>query len=430
VWVYNGVSGSVVALTPGEWAATQDFLAGGTTFPALEILRDLTLARAIVKVDVDELALLEGRYRAGTRDASTFGLTVVTSMGCNFDCPYCYQVKPRAILDDETVALLLEVVDAKLPTLDRLRVTWFGGEPLLATQRLFELSEQLVRRADAAEVDYAADIVTNGYLLSRDVASRLRDHRVRSAQITLDGPPETHDRMRPLRNGRPTFEVILDNVVAAADLLEISVRVNVDASNAAASYELLDLLAARGLGGRVEVYAARVAAYDEGIGAPSETYGPQCFGLPGFADIATEFSARARALDLATAEVPQPVWAPCTAVRRNDLVVGANGELYKCWDSVGNHREVVGHLRSWRDPDDRVLKWLRYDPFADEGCRSCIALPVCMGGCAHHQMTQPGDAKCSTFRLTYREQVEAYAAAAEVGDVGARRPGLPIVAVT
>ena len=38
-----------------------------------------------------------------------------------------------------------------------------------------------------------------------------------------------------------------------------------------------------------------------------------------------------------------------------------------------------------------------------------------MGGCAHHQMTDPGDAKCSTFRLTHRRQLEEYADAAAAG---------------
>jgi uncharacterized protein len=118
-------------------------------------------------------------------------------------------------------------------------------------------------------------------------------------------------------------------------------------------------------------------------------------------------------------------------VRVNELVVGARGELYKCYDNVGDAREVIGHLRSWQDPNDRALKWLRYDPFADEDCRSCIALPTCMGGCAHNQMAEPGDSKCSTFRLTHRRQVEEYAAAAEAGTL--TKPThrqLPIVAVS
>ena len=118
-------------------------------------------------------------------------------------------------------------------------------------------------------------------------------------------------------------------------------------------------------------------------------------------------------------------------MRTNELVFGARGELYKCYDTVGNPNVLIGHMRSWRDPNDRVLKWLHYDPFADAGCRSCIALPTCMGGCAHNEMTDPGDAKCSTFRLTHRRQVEEYADAAEAGrpTAGARHHLLPLTQV-
>jgi len=420
VWIHNGLSGQVMSLSADEWAATQDFLAGSENFPAVELLRDLTLGRMLITTDIDELEVLERRYRAGTADRTTFGLTIVTSLGCNFDCPYCYQVKPRAILDDETVGLLLELLDEQLVTIEQFGVTWFGGEPLLGADRLFELSEEFFRRCDDAGVAYSADIVTNGYLLTPEMAARLRALRVTKAQITLDGPAETHDRMRPLRNGKGTFDVILANVAACADLLPITIRVNLDTANVSSYMPLIDELVERGLAGKVTVYPGQLVAYDEGIGAPSETYRPRCFTLPEFADVEREFLAYARARGLAPAALPHPVATPCTAVRVNELVVGANGELYKCWDSVGNDQEVVGHLRSWKDPDDRILKWLHYDPFADEGCRSCIALPTCMGGCAHHAMSDPtGGSKCSTFRLTHRRQVEEYVAAAEAGAVTA-----------
>ncbi len=417
-----------MSLSADEWAATRAFLAGSESFPAVELLRDLTLGRMLVEDDLDEVGLLERRYRAGTGGRTSFALTIVTSLGCNFDCPYCYQVKPRAILDDETVALLVDVLDEQLPTITQFAVTWFGGEPLLATERIDDLSHAFIERCDAAGVAYSANIVTNGYLLTRDVAQRLRDARVGSAQITLDGPAEIHDLMRPLRSGRGTFDVILDNVVACADLIPIAIRVNLDTANAGHYQRLLDQLVERGLAGRITVYPGRIVAYDEGIGAPSESYQPQCLTLPQFATVEREFRAAARERGLASAQLPQPVPSPCTAVRANELVVGANGELYKCWDSVGNDEEVIGHLRSWKDPNDRVLKWLHYDPFTDEGCRSCIALPTCMGGCAHHAMLdRAGDSKCSTFRTTYRQQVEDYAASAEAADAtGLRHALLPL----
>src|SRR4029079_12028899 len=99
-----------------------------------------------------------------------------------------------------------------------------------------------------------------------------------------------------------------------------------------------------------------------------------------------ESRAAARERGLAKAQLPQPVSTPCTAVRSNELVVGSNGELYKCWDSVGDRTEIIGHIRDYENQNGRLYKWLNYDPFANDECRECIALPVCMGGCAHHAM--------------------------------------------
>jgi uncharacterized protein len=429
-WVHNGLSGQVVSMPTRAWADTQAFLRGDHSSKApVETLRDLTLARMLVNDDADELGVLERRYRTSTADHSSFGLTIVSSLGCNFDCPYCFEDKPAAILDAETERLLMEVLEAQLETIERFHVTWYGGEPLLARDRIDSLSQGFIQRTKASGAGYDAAIVTNGYLLTPDVARRLKALKVRRAQITLDGPAETHDRMRPLRNGRGTFDVVLDNVVACADLLPISIRVNLDASNVGEYLRLLDLLVERDLPGRVTVYPGQIVAYPDQAGAPSETYRPHCFTMPEFAEVERAFLAEAYARGLARPELPKPIGSPCTAVRTNELVVGARGELYKCYDNVGDPREVIGHLRSWQDPNDRVLKWLRYDPFADEGCRSCIALPTCMGGCAHNEMTFPGDSKCSTFRLTHRRQVEEYAAAAEVGSVGAHAT-LPIVSVS
>jgi uncharacterized protein len=432
VWVHNGLSGRICSVRREHWAGVLAFLDGDESRqPPVDTLRDLTLGRMLVADELDELEVLEHRYRVGTADRSSFALTIVSSLGCNFDCPYCFENKPTAILDEETERLLLEVLDAQLPTIERFHVTWYGGEPLLAQDRIDQLSEAFIEGTKAAGVRYTARIITNGYLLTPEVARRLRALKVRNAQITLDGPAEAHDLMRPLRNGRGTFDVVLDNIVACADLIPISVRVNLDASNTQEYLRLLDLLVERGLAGKVSVYPGRIVAYPDQAGAPSETYRPHCFTLPEFAEVEQEFLAAAYQRGLAEPSLPKPVATPCTAVRENELVVGARGELYKCYDNVGDAREVIGHLRSWQDPNDRALKWLRYNPFADEGCRSCIALPTCMGGCAHNEMAEPGDSKCSTFRLTHRRQVEEYAAAAEAGTL--TKPThrqLPIVAVS
>jgi len=91
---------------------------------------------------------------------------------------------------------------------------------------------------------------------------------------------------------------------------------------------------------------------------------------------------------------------------RTSWVVGSKGELYKCWNSVGNRLEVIGDIREYENPNGRLHKWLKYTPFANAECRDCIALPVCMGGCAHHAMNPiQYENRCGTFRHMHHERV-------------------------
>jgi uncharacterized protein len=56
-----------------------------------------------VEDDTDELAILAGRYAASRRN-SRFALTILTSLGCNLDCPHSYEKKHPSILGDAVQA--------------------------------------------------------------------------------------------------------------------------------------------------------------------------------------------------------------------------------------------------------------------------------------------------------------------------------------
>jgi uncharacterized protein len=414
-YLYNGVSGGLLRMSPEERAAVSQVISKpGARDCSPRLLEKMAVGRMLVPDDADEIAMLAKRYGATRHDTSRFAMTLVTSLGCNFDCPYCFEAKHPSIMSNEVVSAVLKVLDDQLPRISSFSASWFGGEPMVGKRPLLELSDEFIARCDRAEVEYSASITTNGYLLDEESCAQLRDRRVNSVQVGLDGPPEVHDRMRPLVGGKGTFWRIVANLHHAVDYFPIAVRVNVDSENVSRVEELLQILEQEGLAGKLGVYPGQLVGVDDGVPAPSATYQPRCFSSPEFAKVELSFTELAAKYGFGDPSLPPPSGAPCTAVRANEVVVGSDGELYKCWDSVGNSREVVGSIFDYGNQNGRRRRWLEYDPFSDEECRSCIALPVCMGGCAHHAMdVLQHENRCSTFRHAYRDQVVAYAAHAE-----------------
>lgn len=416
-YVYNGVSGALLRIANDDLPGVRGFLAGDreaeeTCSPAL--LADLIRGRMLVRDGFDELGFLGSRYHASRYSTSTFALTIVTSLGCNFDCPYCFEAKHPSIMNADVQAAVLHILDDKLPEIGSFSVTWYGGEPLVGKRSLLALSDEFIARCDAHGVSYGASIITNGSLLDQQTCAELRDRRVGMAQVTLDGPPDIHDQMRPTAGGRGTFWGIVKNLHHAVDYLDVVIRVNIGGQNVDRVEELLQILANEGFGGKLTVYPGQLIGVDDGVAAPSATYRHHCFTSPEFSRAQLAFDALTERYGFSSPSLPKPAGTPCTAVRANELVVGSKGELYKCFESVGNRLEVIGDIHQYREANGRLEKWLKYDPFADAECRECIALPVCMGGCAHHALDPKLYAnRCDTFRYTWQEQVGRYIDMAE-----------------
>jgi uncharacterized protein len=405
--LYNGVSGYLIRLSKQERSAVQSFLDGSDDIDcAPHLLEDLVRARMIVNDDTDEVAYLRKRYLAGRFDKSRMGLTIVTSLGCNFDCPYCFENKHPSVMSEAVQDYVIQLVADRIKDLKNLSVMWYGGEPLVGKRSLLRLSDGLIQLCADHSVKYDASIVTNGFLLDQLTASELRKRHVRFTQITIDGPPEVHDNMRPLKGGGGTFHQIVDRLKEACELLDVAVRVNLDADNAGYYEKLFRILAEEGLAGKITIYPGHIVASDQGTGAPATTYGACTLGMPRFASVEREFVNLANQYGFESGGSFGPRSTPCTAVRANDFVIGSRGELYKCWDSVGSPTEVIGHIQDYDNTNTRLSKWLSHDPFADPECVNCHALPVCMGGCAFFSMNPATYSdRCDTFRYSSNEQI-------------------------
>lgn len=410
VYIHAGLSGSFNRIPVALRERADAFCAGTDDGTGIEDeLEAMVRARILVGDDVDELAELEQRYER-SRHRGGLGLTIVTSLGCNFDCPYCFESKRPSLLKPDVEQALIGLVDDGLAAgTPSMHVMWMGGEPLLGADHLLRLSDAFIERCDRADTPYTASITTNGWYLDEAMAKRLAAVRVRAAQVTIDGPAEVHDHYRPTVSGRSSYRRLVENVAAASRHLTLNVRVNIDNDNFARVDELLADLAASGAADRIRLTPARLTTIASSPDAPARTYQAGCYSCSEFATVETEFDELARRHGLRTRDLPGRVGSPCTAVRSTELVVGSDGELWKCWDDVGNPDQAIGTIFSYTEANDKLAPWLAYSPFDDEQCRSCIALPGCMGGCAHHSLHGEREDQCMSFRFNHRERVRAEA---------------------
>jgi uncharacterized protein len=412
--VYNGVSGAF-ALWEREDLEAYEGIDGTPADMRNPSINNLFKGGYMVAADTDELGEIEQRYKAIRFGEASLGLTIAPTLACNFGCDYCFQGqdKPGGNMSEEVQEALLAYVGRKLPTLRNLSVTWYGGEPLIARNLIYGLSDRFIAMCAQAKIGYSAFIVTNGFSLTREVAEALYARRVTQIQVTLDGPEHYHDGRRYLLSGRPTYRRIVDNLceVVPNVPLQLSIRVNIDDRNQGEIRALIDDLAARGLSGHnnFRLYFAPVEAITAGCHSCDET----SMTKTTYGRLEAELTQYAFERQLTGLPRPPKFLGTCGAVRSNSLVVTPTGDLHKCWDTVMEPGMKVGTIFAVDQVVDNALfqRWMEWTPFANAVCRGCKILPNCVGFCAykfiHSDQTlgEAGSLPCPSWKFNVHERL-------------------------
>lgn len=390
-----------------------------------ELVPELQRGMFIVEDQTDEIPTLQVAHNARKYDTSTLSLTIAPTLACNFRCIYCFQGElPPLVMHAKVQQAILDFVSARINHLRQVDVCWYGGEPLLAANVIYSLSEQLLKTCNDHGCNYGASLITNGWLLSQETAEHLRECKVSLVQVTLDGLPEVHNARRPLKNGGATFDRIVENITAVTDLFDhLPLRINVDTTNADRVLELFEFLHDHQLLERVHPYLGRVFADAEACA----DFEPCCIESASFAKMEAELYKDLKQRGMSV-RIPYPRFLTsfCSAVRFHSYVVDPLGRLYKCWNVIGKDDEAVGNLLHPEGLNARLVKWLALEPFDIAECHECDILPLCAGGCPYHyyrgEYERAGHPNCVSWRyhlddlllLWYKDWKENTAAEGEV----------------
>lgn len=130
---------------------------------------------------------------------------------CNYHCVYCgSDCSSTTPTSDELSAAefidILEQISRNFPA-KTVMLALTGGEPLMK-EGFFDIC------AAARRLGFPYGMVSNGALLTPEVAQKLVAHRMGSLSLSLDGPPDLHDQLRG-KGAAKRVEAAIENLRAA-----------------------------------------------------------------------------------------------------------------------------------------------------------------------------------------------------------------------
>ena len=353
----------------------------------LEAVIELTEAGQLFTRDIYESYIGEVKKRKTVVKA----LCLHIAHDCNLACKYCFAEEGeyhgrRALMSYEVGKKALDFLIANSGSRRNLEVDFFGGEPLMNWQVVKDLvayGRELEKQYDK---HFRFTLTTNGVLLNDEVQEFV-NKEMDNVVMSLDGRKEIHDHMRPFRNGKGSYDLVVPKYQKLADsrnqekyyIRGTFTRNNLDFSE--------DVMHFADLG-------FKQISIEPVVGDDTEDYAIQKEDLPQIFDeydkLAKMMVERERSgkgfnffhfmLDLEG--------GPCVAKRLSGcgsgteyLAVTPWGDLYPCHQFVGQEEFLMGNVDEGITKPEIADEFRGCSVYYKESCKNCFARFYCSGGC-------------------------------------------------
>lgn len=311
---------------------------------------------------------------------------------CNLACKYCFAEEgeyhgDRSLMSFEVGKKALDFLIANSGNRVNLEVDFFGGEPLMNFQVVKDLVAYGRSKEQEHNKKFRFTLTTNGMLLNDEVME-FANKEMANVVLSVDGRKEVHDFMRPTRNGKGSYDLIIDKFKTMAELRNQTnyyVRGTFTHHNLDFSQDVLHLADM----GFKQISMEPVVAPDEQPYAIKEEDLPKLFeeyDLLAKAMIEREkdgkgFNFFHFMIDL--------TGGPCLYKRLSGcgsgteyLAVTPWGDLYPCHQFVGMEEFKLGNVDTGIEKTELVDEFKLCNVYAKDKCKDCFARFYCSGGCA------------------------------------------------
>ena len=366
-------------------------------------------------------------------------IQMLMAQGCNLGCRYCYAWRNgsnqlETLMPWEVAKQSIDYLVKRSEERRELQITFFGGEPLLNLPIIRRTVEYCRQLEEVSEKRFVFELITNGTLLSREVASWLVAERFQ-LMVSLDGEKDMHNFNRPAMDGSDLYEVILDNAkhvneaYARAGLPAPKIRANLT-TKYLEQYKTGRFLASQGF---TVIGVGAIEPLPHGDSSPSsltETQMDQLHeeAMTGMLE-SLRTVIRGQALDLfarrqlkkwMSVPTPQALKGITCGIGRNTQVIDNKGNIYPCHRYEGMRAYIIGDVFNGLDYQKTVAYYRKVNQNATNRCHSCWIRDYCAGGCAwllskkDGHLADPTERECDRRRtsmeraLWLRQKVRAH----------------------
>lgn len=336
---------------------------------------------------------------------------------CNLECPYCYVRKSSARMSEATGFKAIDrlIGTAATRRIPRLKLKYAGGEALLHFRLVRILHEYIHQSLADKDVDMDVDevVLSNGVYLTPDVADWLAASGVR-LMISLDGVGAQHDRQRPQRNGRPSFNLIERNIgdVLLKRGIVPHVSVTVTALNTEGIADTIAWILERELPFSINFYRS----HDMSLGRQELQFeeGAIIAGMRSAYDVIERRLPTRPFINGLLDKVNSFAHTKTCGASHNYLVIGHEGHVNQCQMHVTSRTtDEWSANQTIHDSTDMITliqsgKLQNLDVDEKDGCRDCSWRYRCTGGCPVQSFQATGrwnvkSPNCNIYTTLYPE---------------------------
>lgn len=354
---------------------------------AYEDVKELAKAGQLFTKDIYEQYIGDVKQRKTVVKA----LCLHIAHDCNLACKYCFAEEGeyhgrRALMSFEVGKKALDFLIANSGNRRNLEVDFFGGEPLMNWRVVKELVAYGREQEKIHNKNFRFTVTTNGVLLNDEIQEFI-NQEMDNVVLSLDGRKEVNDHMRPFRNGKGSYDLIVPKFQKLAEsrnqekyyIRGTFTRENLDFSK--------DVLHFADLG-------FEQISIEPVVGEDSDFYSIKEEDLP---KIFEEYDLLAKELVKREKEgngvnffhfMIDLDGGPCISKRLSGcgsgteyLAVTPWGDLYPCHQFVGDEDFLMGNVEEGITRPEIAEEFRGCSVYSKEKCKNCFAKFYCSGGC-------------------------------------------------